>query len=213
MNSYEQFKGQLIDVRQHYPHLRIRTKDNRQFLKGIIDIPNSEGEIIKSFLIEIHWRDLFPERFPILYETGGDIPCEADWHKYDNNSCCIAIEPEEIIECKDGITVLSFIRLHVIPYLANQCYRIIHGSYKDEYPHGLDGFKMFYTNLMKTTDMHKWLQYTEDAFNGMTNKPARNASCFCGSSIKYKNCHERVYNTLRIIGKDTLIKHFRLLIE
>lgn len=213
MESYERFKEQLSDVSQLYPDLIIKTKNNKQFLKGIIDIPNSNGKIVKSFLIEIHWIELFPYRFPKLYETGGAIPCEADWHKYKDNSCCITVEPEEILACKDGITVLSFIRKQVIPYLANQCFRMLQGRYKDEYPHGEDGYVMFYANLMKTTDTSKWLQYAKYAFDGMSIKPDRNSPCFCGSGMKYKRCHDKVFDKLRSIGKDTLMKHLAYLIK
>lgn len=210
LDSYEIFNAQLSDVLFHFPDLKVIEKDNKKFLKGVLDIPNSEGEIVYSFLIEIHCTKSFPYRFPKLYEIGGYIPCEADWHKYNDNSCCITVEPEEILICKNGITVLSFIRNQVIPYLANQSYRMLEGEYKDEYPHGTEGYAMFYSNLMKTSDVKLWLQYVNYAFVEMAGKAERNKLCFCGSGIKYKNCHDKVFDQIRCIGKENILKDFYL---
>ena len=208
LDSYEIFNAQLSDVLLHFPDLNVITKDKKKFLKGILDIPNSEGEIVNSFFIEIHCTKLFPYRFPILHEIGGSIPCEADWHKYNDNSCCITVEPEEILVCKNGITVLSFVRNQVIPYLANQSYRMLQGVYKDEFPHGIKGLFIFYSDLMKTTDINKWWQYANQAFDGMKTKSERNKLCFCGSGMKYKRCHDKVFDQLRYIGKENILKDF-----
>jgi hypothetical protein len=37
-----------------------------------------------------------PHRFLKLYEVGGDILNNVDWHKYNDNSC-LTVEPDEII--------------------------------------------------------------------------------------------------------------------
>lgn len=200
-------------VTEIYPDLKIKEKDKRQFLKGIIDISNIDNETIKNFLIEIHWKPLFPFRFPKLFETGGDIPCKADWHKYSDNSCCLTVEPEEILLCKDGISVLSFIQRQVIPYLANQCYRVIEGNYKNEYPHGYEGVRVFYTELMKTSNVSKWFEYLDYAFYKKSFNNERNKPCFCGSGLKYKRCHDMIFNQLRIIGKERLTNDFLHLIS
>jgi hypothetical protein len=212
LDSYEIFQTQLSDVLQYYPNLIVKTNDNKQYIKGILDIPNSKGNIVNSYLIEIRWKKMFPYRFPELYEFG-TIPCGDDWHKYEDNSCCITVEPEEIITCKNGITVLSFIRRQVIPYLANQSYKLITGVYKDEFPHGIEGYRMFYAELMKTADSRKWIQYADFAFNGMAGKLERNKPCFCGSGVKYKRCHDKVFEKIRLIGKESVKQHFILLIN
>ena len=211
MDRNNKFREQLIDVCQSYPNLKIVKRDDNVFLKGILDIPNSQGDLINSFLIEIHQTDLFPYRFPKLYEVGDLIPCDVDWHKYSDNSCCITVPPEEIILCKDGITVIQFITRHAIPYFANQCYRMITGSYKAEYAHGKQGFLEFYADLMGTTDISKWYLYMEYAFENNRLKFERNISCFCGSGVKFKKCHDRIFDKMRVIGKDTLANHFRML--
>src|SRR6202008_2239035 len=105
-------------------------------LKGVLDIPNDHNEIVDSFLIEIHFVKCFPYCFPVLYEIGGRIPDEADWHKFQDGSCCITVAPDEKLKCKNGINVSQFIRQHAIPYFANYLYKKITTKYKNgEYSH------------------------------------------------------------------------------
>lgn len=208
MHSYNTFKSQLSETCINFPNLQIKTKEGKQYLKGTIDILNSEQKTVRSFLIEIHWTEKFPYRFPKLFEVGGDIPCLADYHKYPDNSCCITVEPDEILECKQGISVTKFIVKHVIPYFANQCYKMIYGIYKDEYPHGKNGIIMYYENLMKTTDKDTWIKYVKYAFGEEKFLIGRNDLCLCGSGIKFKRCHNIVFDKLRQIGKGNILIHF-----
>jgi hypothetical protein len=189
--SYNLFVSQLNDVCAHFPNLRIKEKENRKILKGTVTINNSDNTANKSYSIEIHWKNGFPYQFPILYEVGGDIPCEADWHKYPNNSCCITVDYDENLKCKSGITILQFIQKEVIPYLANQWYRQISGKYKAEYSHGEKAHIEFMFNL---------------AYSGRKINMGRNEKCFCGSSKKYKHCHESIIECMKKAGKETMIK-------
>lgn len=198
--GYNQFESQLSNVVKCFPNLRIKTKEGKQYLKGTLDIFNTEQEFVQSFLIEIHWAKGFPSRFPALFEVGDSIPCGPDWHKYENNSCCITVEPSEILQCKNGITVSQFISKHVIPYLANQCYKMIEGKYMNEYPHGLKGLNVFYTDLMGTADTSKWSKYINYAFGASPLNIGRNLPCICGSGKKFKVCHNIVFDKIRQIG-------------
>ena len=99
-DNYKAFCDQLDGVIVKYPNLSIKEMDERKILKGILDIPNDDLNIIGSYFIEIHFTNLFPFRFPKLFEIGGDIPSHIDWHKFSDNSCCITVQPDEIIKCK-----------------------------------------------------------------------------------------------------------------
>lgn len=211
--GYKIFENQLADTCLELPNLRIKTKNEQKYLQGIIDIKNSEQETIQSFFIEIYYAKGFPYRFPKLLEVGGSIPCNPDWHKYSDNSCCITVDPDEILQCKHGINIIEFIRKQVIPYLANQCYKKITGKYKDEYPHGNKGIFVFYTALMKTSDQEKWIQYIKYAFGIEKLKIGRNDLCICGSRCKFKKCHQLVFDALRQIGKDNILKHLKVIIS
>ena len=210
LNNYAIFCDQLTSVIQKYPSLRIKEVDSIKYLKGIIDIPNDDKEIVGSFSIELFFTNGFPYRFPILKEVGGDIPNVADWHKYTNDACCITVEPNEILICKNGISVLFFIENYAIPYFANYIHKLRFKTYKNgEYTHGFSGIKQFYSDLFKTTDKNKWVEYLRIVFKNNCIHISRNDKCFCGSNIKFKHCHEKVFHQMRNIGINQIINDLK----
>jgi hypothetical protein len=199
----QSFQNEIPIVLKKYPNLNIRNKNGRDFLKGILDVSDENGDIVGSFSVEIHSTQKFPYRFPKLYEVGGDIPNHPDWHKYNDTSCCLTVEQDEIIKCKYGITILQFIDDIAIPYFANQLYRKREGRYLNEYPHGLAGFKVFYVGLFKSDDVSLWLKCCESTF--IKCKARRNDKCYCNSGRKFKNCHLPVEEKLQILGRDKVL--------
>lgn len=205
------FKKELLPVLEKYPNLVIKNKKGKDFLKGILDIPDASGAVVGCFLVEIHSTEKFPYRFPKLFEVGGDIQNSPDWHKYDDNSCCLTVEQEEIIICQHGITILTFIETIVKPYFANQLYRKKEGVYLNEYPHGFAGVKLFYTELFKSSDYTLWYQCSESAF--VKCKIGRNNKCYCNSGQKFKYCHLPVEERLHILGKDKVLSDINQIVE
>lgn len=190
--------------------MSVKVRNDKKYLKGILDVPNDEGEVIGSFLIEIHCSSNYPYRFPILYETGGSIPNEGDWHKYNDGSCCITVQAAEILECRTGVTLLLFITKHVVGFLANYIYKKETNTYKNgEYGHHVMGPFQFYSHLMKTSDFKLWNKYFQHIFLRDTYRSERNVPCFCNSGLKYKNCHSKIFETLKDIGKDQILKDFK----
>jgi len=191
-DNYLPFESQLNDVCQEFPHLRIKTLDGKQYLKGTIQISDAEHTATKSYSIEIHHKEGFPYCFPKLHEVGGDIPCGANFHKYSDDSLCITAPIDEFFKCKNGISLLQFVKEQVIPHLANQWYRQITGKYKNEYSHGDKGqIEGFY----------------DYAFGEKNNILGRNDKCFCGSNKKYKNCCLTLISSIQQIGKEKMMKY------
>jgi len=203
------FQKELPQVVSKYPNLSIKNDKGTGFLKGIIDVSTKNDLIIGNFSVEIHSTGKFPYRFPKLYEVGGDIPCEADWHKYSDNSCCFTVEPEEILICKNGITLIQFIEDIAIPYFANQIYRKQEGNYLREYPHDNAGIRMFYSELFKSENINFWIKCFKNAFN--KNEIRRNDKCYCNSGSKYKKCHQLVEEKIQILGKDRVLSDIKTL--
>jgi hypothetical protein len=179
-------------------------------LKGILDIKDTSGEVVGSYSIEIFYRIEFPYRFPILFEVGDAIPNIADRHKFPNGSCCITVLPDEILKCKDGISVLSFIEKYAIPYFANQIYFTQNGKFLNgEYSHGNKGFIEFYNDFFKTTDRAKWREDVEKVRSGTTINMDRNKPCFCGSGQKFKNCHDKIYYNISRLGINQIMNDLK----
>lgn len=205
------FQNELSKVESTFPDLSIRHINGKDILKGILDIHDENSAVAGSFSIEIHPTEEFPYRFPKLFEVGGDIPCSDDWHKYADNSCCITVQQDEIIKCHNRITLLNFIANEAIPYFANQLYRRRNGHYLNEYPHGIDGVRLFYMELFKSNDPRFWLLCFEHAFENI--HLSRNEKCYCNNGKKYKKCHMLVEEKLQIIGKQQVLYDINLIIK
>lgn len=212
-DSYSLFCHQIDSVIKKFPNLKITELGGVLVLKGILDIINEHEEVAGSFSIEIKYSVDFPYRFPLLYEVGGDIPNLANWHKYSDDRCCITVEPDEILKCKDGISVITFIENYAIPYFANQIFRKQNGEYKNgEYSHGAIGLLEFYSVLFQTSDKSKWREYVNFVNSGKAIKVGRNERCFCGSGIKYKNCHNKIFYNINRLGAKQIIKDLNIYI-
>ncbi len=193
------FKNELTEAISKFPDLSIIHNNGQDILKGILDIRDESSAVIGSFSVEIYPTEKFPYRFPKIFEIGSDIPCNADWHKFPDNSCCITVEQDEILKCHYGITLLTFIEKEAIPYFANQLYRIKTGCYLNEYPHGKVGIIIFYNELFKSNDREFWYSCYDQAFG--SSQTRRNGKCYCNSGKKYKKCHMIVEEKLQILGK------------
>lgn len=214
-NNIEIFINQIPDALVNFPNLQVCHEETGEpYLKGILDIPNDLGEVVTSFLVEIRCSPGFPYRFPQLFEIGGEIPLEADWHRYADGRCCITVLPEEIVICKLGINISRFIKEHAIAYLANYIHRKEIGEYKNgEFSHGTKGHFEYYSKLLKTNEKDLWHRYYEDTFSDRPEKYDRNSRCFCGSEKKYKRCHMEVFDVLRDIGKQQVLYDFSMILK
>lgn len=214
-SNYILFHKQLCDAIKKYPNLKIhQDKLGASYLRGILDISNDLSEIVGHFLVEVHCSEKFPFRFPTLFESGGEIPNEANSHKNMDTSCCITVLSDEILKCKNGIVVSLFIEKYAIPYFANYIYKKQTGKYKNgEYAHGLGGIIQFYKSMMKTDDQDLWIQFYKNTFRNLKIESGRNDPCFCGSGSKYKQCHLGVFNNLRLIGEEQIRNDFNLIFK
>jgi hypothetical protein len=206
--SYELFVEQLNKVEQSYPKLKCKLKEHGYVLAGELDIIDAYGKLWESYQVEIRHEEGFPHRFPSLYEVGGKIPKIGDWHIYEDTlACCVKVKPAEIIRCVNGISVAEFIKEEALPYLFNQTHRRLEGYYVNgEYSHGIVGFSEFYTEELKTgLDIKKTLKLMH--FIAKNDRPERTSMCFCGSGIKFRNCHREAFDKLKKIGENLLLSH------
>ena len=208
-DNNDAFNRQADAFIKEYPSFHIKSISNHSYLKGILDIPDDEGKDAGAFAIEIHPSKDFPYAFPILFEVGGDIPCESDWHKYSDNSCCLTVPAKERLICKNGITLIWFVKNIVIPYFANQLYKKQTGTYLQEYSHGRDGIWEFYEELFRSQDMNVWRLCLQGAFGNL--KHERNGKCYCNSGEKYKKCHLPIEEDVRKIGEKQIITDLKIM--
>jgi hypothetical protein len=200
-DGYETFVKELPAVMQRYPSLKICANDTHEFLQGSLDVIDFKKVFWESYDIEIHYRHGYPQRYPVLFETGGKIPKISDWHVFeDTYACCVNVEPAEIIRCVNGITLNEYIQEEVIPYLFNQTHRRVEGFYVNgEYDHGAAGLYQFYSKVLCTEgDIEKTIRLMLAVAHDL--RPSDTYRCICGSNKRFIDCHENAYGTLQRMG-------------
>lgn len=209
-----EFAEHLLEAVRKFPNLAIIETSSSPILKGVLDIPDGEQRKVDSYMIEVHPSREYPKRFPNLFEVGGSIPKEPDWHINADGSCCVTVLPKEIIFCQTGITLVQFLVEQAIPYFANQTHRRLTGRYLNgEYSHGKKGLFESYESMFKTSDTNIWKYYCDIAFHKIALSTGRNEPCICNSGMKYKDCHYQVFHRLRIIGENTVNQHLNYIIS
>lgn len=203
------FEKQVDELILTFPKLRKAvTEENVTIVRGQLEVIDRDGKHWETYQVEIHPRDGFPYCFPLVFETGGKIPRISDWHVYeDTESCCIAVEPEEHLICKDGLSLTTFVKNHVLPYFFNQTFWKVEGYYKNgEYAHGKRGIYQFYDEALNTKgDVKETIRLLVAIAE--TKKPGRTHRCFCGSKQKFRKCHREGYEKLSGLGKEMLYRH------
>ncbi len=54
-------------------------------------------------------------------------------------------------------------------------------------------------------DIEKTLNYIH--FIATKARPDRRSQCFCGSRLKFRNCHRKTFDKLKRIGENALLMH------
>jgi hypothetical protein len=205
-------KKDIAAAIKKYHKLVLKNESKNVLIEGKIPICKRNREIITEYELRIFYPAHYPFCFPVVFEIGGKIPKEIGRHINEKDgSICFAVRPVEKLKCLNGITSVEFIESIVIPYLAAQILfdngekKIIKGGYK----HSNDGIKQFYLELFSTEN---WEEVEKGFQIAMTDKsPKRNAPCYCGSSKKYKKCHQIAIDTLKKLGNEYLKNELELL--
>jgi len=194
MEPYEQFLNDASAALLDFPELRLSLTDGIPVLTGFVDLLTKEGDFVDRYEIEIHAPIDYPKSYPRVYETGGRLPWNIDFHVYPDGSFCIAVPAQERVDCSRGINLTGFIQSQVSGFLFSQTFRSRNGYFYQERSHGTMGKLQFY-------DEYFGLQEGMMVLNAMkmiaTNNEQRgHTPCFCGSQRKFQKCHRRAVREL-----------------
>ncbi len=202
-NSILKFAEEAINVIKNFPELKLLSReDSLPYLEGQIDLLNENGKKYDSYFVKIECSADYPHSFPLVYENSGRLPNNIDWHVYQDGQFCICAPPEEYLECNRGISLLSFIEKHLIPYLHNQAFRELKGYYLNERSHGKEGVLESLYKILRTTSANKVLEILMYIYKNKT--PSRTSKCFCASGKKYRQCHRDAFIEFKKIGPERL---------
>lgn len=195
--GFKTFQNEAESINKIFPELISDNcaQNDTPVVSGFLKLVDIDGSDIDRYNIKIVAVPEYPYRFPHVFETGWRIPKNIEWHVYpENGHCCLCTLPEEILACKRGIDLHSFIENYVIPFFFNQKYREDNGFFLKERPHGNKGIVQFFTDIFKTNDLRiiaKGLSFIKQR-----KEPNRVNQCFCESGEKYRRCHREAYRLL-----------------
>ncbi len=205
--AYKIFISDAIKAQMAYPLLALNQDDVPE-LSGAISLKDSSGFVIDSYQVKIKATSGYPYYFPFVFETGGRIPINADWHVYESDGhLCICTTTDEYIKTINGLPLDLFIKNELTPYLFNQTYRREKGFFLNEMDHGEKGQLQTLKNSLQTNDINNIRWFLLMARNGF--KQDRTSLCFCKSGKKYRHCHRDILETFKRLDQhklDTLIK-------
>lgn len=188
MVAFDIIKNEFNLVVEHYPELNIITQTtNGFFISGTISIVDINGYNWGEYKIDIFVPFTYPSDLPRLIEKGGAIERHSDWHISKNGVCCVGTDARQFRDLNDGISLIKWIKLFVVPYLANHIHKKEKGDYVDgELAHGPEGIFQDYAicfHLQEPVEVISRLNYLLGF-----RQPSLNAACFCESGKKYKRC-------------------------
>jgi len=179
--------------------------------------------IYDSYEIEVEFLPDFPHSFPQVREIGGRIQRiakkynikdirELHVNKNQNNAVCLCPKPEEYLRYLDGIDIVDFFNALVLPYFYGLSYYERHKQLpRDAYGHGDLGIFEFYIEHRKEG---KDIPLIEACIKSLSDKKSKEYlkrkdkikghwNCICGSSKKFRDCHVKALQGLRLLKEDT----------
>jgi hypothetical protein len=163
-------------------------EDDHPVIYGRIDVIDNAGNNWDTYEVKILFPENYPNVLPKLFEIGGKIKREPDWHINADGSCCLGPDVKLIRALGGKITLLNWLKIHVVSFLANHYYKIKNEVYAGkEYSHGTRGIIEYYQelwNINNIYDLRRRLEYITGV-----RKWGKNKKCFCGSGKQYKLCH------------------------
>jgi hypothetical protein len=210
--GYSLFVSECEAAQRKFPNLKSTVDDNGNcYLYGEIEILDLiDGKLWETYLIEVRYSEGFPYRFPKVYEKSNKIPKIPDWHVNLDGTCCIKVHPEELLICREGISIERFLEEQALPYFYNQTHRKIEGYYVNgERSHGAEGIAEFYSDELHTNDINTIIRCLN--FIATRPRPSRTSSCFCGKKTKFRKCHKGAFEKLRALGDRSLLLHVTML--
>lgn len=203
MSGYSIFKEHITAVIEKYKELSYKTDNGIPSIYGSLNLTDELGAIEDTYEIEIKAVPNYPNSFPLVFETGGRIPRNIDWHIFESTgNCCLASPPEEIIGCTNGLTLLSFVDNQVKNYFYSQIFRNQNGYFLKERSHGNKGWIEFFEETFMTNNIFNIEFGLNQIIEGK--KIDRVSMCFCGSGKKYRKCHKKSYDILSKLSLDNI---------
>ncbi len=180
-------KNEWEELKKRFPDISDMEKQNdRLIFNGRFPVTDPEGNCYAEYELQIEVDENFPVSLPSVWETAGKIKRSGNWHVFQDGSLCTGTAARQYFLMGKEISLLRWIDLLVIPYLANHKYKLVHGHYKNVERSHDNGIYEEYDDLFRARNGYALLDYLK-LITGHGHM-GRNDPCFCGAGKKYKKC-------------------------
>ncbi len=170
-------------------------KDSRCFLiKGefffLYESDEGPGEAI-TFEIEIYVPYSFPDDLPLVWEVGGKIPKEKDFHSSQEGLLCLGSPVRLRLIAHDNPSLEQYLEVCLVPYLHAIWKKL---NFEEEMPfgeldHGRLGIIKDYMDLFGVQSEEHVMTMLKILHGGL--KEAAEDPCPCGCGRKLEECSYR----------------------
>ena len=205
---------ELEDIILKFPDLNALEEHDFGFrITGSISVIDSNAWNWGIYQVVILVPKTFPQDLPLLIETAGSIRREIDWHVNIKGVCCVGTPSQQHRVIQGQQSVLAWINLFAVPFLANHAFKVENGKYVDgEMAHGVEGIFQDYSLLFNLCNTEQVIKRVKEMLG--ISRLSLNAECFCGSGQKYKRCFVQHVSLHQYgIPTDLLKKDLKMLIE
>ncbi|MEX0597711.1 MAG: hypothetical protein WD512_14560 [Candidatus Paceibacterota bacterium] len=190
----ELIKNEWTEVLKAYPYLGVLTENHKHYSSiGVLEIIDDSEIHWGSFNVEIRIPKNYPKVLPRVYEIGGKLKKDSDWHINYDRSCCVGTNIEIYQKLKDKLSIKTWLVTFVIPFFQNQIYRLERGEYLGKVRgHFKEGLIQSYTEhwgFVKEEQVVDKLKLIVDG-----RKRHSYEKCFCGSNKRFDKCHQNKIN-------------------
>ncbi|MFC2043181.1 hypothetical protein ACFLUA_03415 [Chloroflexota bacterium] len=218
-------------LQEKYPGLTIARENGIQIVSGDFkfDAIFDDKRITDTYEVRIELQGNQFSDLPKVIETGSrirkisaerEIPL-SDLHSYEDGSACLCVKLVESGYFLEGFSFPIFIKELIIPFFYAQSFFEDFNDWPWEtYSHGKLGWIEWYLDQKYvspeiTDNFLKKLKSTQD-WQHIQNELGKKGGvkghhqCICGSSLRYRNCHKKVFRGFWKLQQDA--KEFSILI-
>lgn len=176
-----------LAVTKHQPELSVRVDKNFVLLEGKLVVYSPQGPFdCYDTLIGI--PSGFPLENPVVFETGGRIPKEADRHVFeDHGNCCLGVWEEWLLRTEDP-SAAAFLAGPLHDYFLSQSWYEAKGDWPfGDRSHGRLGVLEAYSDLL---EIELSLSQARSYLSLLAKAAVKgHYECPCGSGLRLRHCH------------------------
>jgi hypothetical protein len=190
------------ELHKTQPDLFVFIKNGQELIRGSICLRSDGGEEIGRYSIEISIPREYPQKIPVVKETGNKIPKTPDRHiNKKDGSACVIHEEEWFLEFGNNSSIVRFINTYVYNFFISQKYFELKKEWiYGQWAHSAEGKVEFYTNFLKIMFYDRGLLLSLAERYLLNYKLNERDFCYCKNSLIFMHCKEH-FEKIQLLQK------------